>query len=278
MTPVADAAEVLVTPVAETTEAVLTPVTEVTEAVVTPVSEVAETVVTPVADAAEVLVTPVAETTEAVLTPVSDIVPAVAPPPVADVVGTIATPADSIANAVVGTAETVAYFPDLVGDRATTVVGAGEAPAPALPLDDFTGVPQIAVALGVAWLGSGIRGGYSPSASMVFTNVRLIPCIVADTVHRMVPAVTGATGGTSAATGSSKPTTERSRAGSGLIDDIREGFDRGARRVVPDDDGDGLRDSRLLTQLGIVLGLVYVAFLTVWFWATRMRWNPRRPV
>jgi len=44
---------------------------------------------------------------------------------------------------------------------------------------------------------------------------------------------------------------------------------------VPDEDGDGLRDSRLLAQLGIVLGMVYLAFLTVWFWATRLRWNPR---
>ena len=28
-------------------------------------------------------------------------------------------------------------------------------------------------------------------------------------------------------------------------------------------------------QIGIVLGTVYVAFLTVWFWATRVRLKPR---
>ena len=28
-------------------------------------------------------------------------------------------------------------------------------------------------------------------------------------------------------------------------------------------------------QVGMVLGTVYLAFLTVWFWATRLRWSPR---
>jgi len=44
--------------------------------------------------------------------------------------------------------------------------------------------------------------------------------------------------------------------------------------VFPDvvTDGDGrsaLRDARLMTQIGMVFGLVYVGFLTIWFWATR---------
>jgi hypothetical protein len=30
-------------------------------------------------------------------------------------------------------------------------------------------------------------------------------------------------------------------------------------------------DSRLLMQLGVLLGTVYAAFLTIWFWATRLR-------
>jgi hypothetical protein len=34
-------------------------------------------------------------------------------------------------------------------------------------------------------------------------------------------------------------------------------------------------DSRLVMQIGMLLGVVYLAFLTVWFWATRLRWNPR---
>ena len=28
-------------------------------------------------------------------------------------------------------------------------------------------------------------------------------------------------------------------------------------------------------QIGIVLGTIYLAFLTVWFWATRVRLKPR---
>jgi hypothetical protein len=38
----------------------------------------------------------------------------------------------------------------------------------------------------------------------------------------------------------------------------------------------GSRDPRLMLQLGAVLGLVYVGFLAVWFWATRFRLRPPR--
>ena len=31
-----------------------------------------------------------------------------------------------------------------------------------------------------------------------------------------------------------------------------------------------------MLQLGMLLGFVYVGFLSVWFWATRVR-GPRRP-
>jgi hypothetical protein len=34
---------------------------------------------------------------------------------------------------------------------------------------------------------------------------------------------------------------------------------------------DGWTDARILMQLGMLLGLAYVGFLTVWFWATRVR-------
>jgi hypothetical protein len=34
------------------------------------------------------------------------------------------------------------------------------------------------------------------------------------------------------------------------------------------------RDLRLMLQIGVVLGLVYLAFLAVWFWATRFRMRP----
>ncbi len=37
--------------------------------------------------------------------------------------------------------------------------------------------------------------------------------------------------------------------------------------------GDG-RDPRLMLEIGAALGLCYVAFLAVWFWATRFRMGP----
>jgi hypothetical protein len=38
---------------------------------------------------------------------------------------------------------------------------------------------------------------------------------------------------------------------------------------------DGLRDSRLMTQIGMLFGFVYLGFLTMWFWATRRREDER---
>jgi hypothetical protein len=58
-----------------------------------------------------------------------------------------------------------------------------------------------------------------------------------------------------------------------LAQAVRDGFLRGAGRQGTEDDG--MSDTRLLMQLGMLLGTVYLAFLTVWFWATRLRWNPR---
>jgi hypothetical protein len=40
---------------------------------------------------------------------------------------------------------------------------------------------------------------------------------------------------------------------------------------LADRDGETARDGRLLMQMGMLLGMVYVAFLTAWFWATRLR-------
>jgi hypothetical protein len=57
-----------------------------------------------------------------------------------------------------------------------------------------------------------------------------------------------------------------------IVHPLRDGFGRAVR---PTADSDSLRDSRLLAQIGIVLGTIYLAFLTVWFWATRLRWNAR---
>jgi hypothetical protein len=58
------------------------------------------------------------------------------------------------------------------------------------------------------------------------------------------------------------------------LDSFRDGF----AQVITDgrqDVGEGLRDSRLMLQLGMLLGFVYVGFLSVWFWATRLRQTNR---
>jgi hypothetical protein len=46
--------------------------------------------------------------------------------------------------------------------------------------------------------------------------------------------------------------------------------------------GEALADSRLMIQIAMALGFLYAAFVSVWFWATRLRapaaGRPRRPV
>jgi hypothetical protein len=37
------------------------------------------------------------------------------------------------------------------------------------------------------------------------------------------------------------------------------------------------RDTRLMIKIGLLLGMGYVLFLTLWFWATRLRPRPTRP-
>ena len=62
---------------------------------------------------------------------------------------------------------------------------------------------------------------------------------------------------------------------SGLTQSFRDGFEDalgGGNREI----GDALGDSRLMIQLGMALGFVYAAFLSVWFWATRLRGRPDR--
>jgi hypothetical protein len=35
-------------------------------------------------------------------------------------------------------------------------------------------------------------------------------------------------------------------------------------------------DTRLMIRIGLLLGIAYLVFLTIWFWATRLRPRPRR--
>jgi hypothetical protein len=102
----------------------------------------------------------------------------------------------------------------------------------------------------------------------MFTNVRLVPCFVSASVQQSASAATGIVskieaGGTAVES-----------FGAAAFGSIQDGFERTIGRPTAKA-GDALTDSRLLVQIGMLLGMVYLAFLTVWFWATRLRWNPR---
>jgi hypothetical protein len=312
VTPLTDAADALVTPVADATESLTAPVTDATEAILTrtdavivsraemndalaevagavttpveeftvPIVEATDPITTPVAETVEALTTEVAKGTETITTTPTETLTGVVPPLVADVPDAVAMPTEEIAEIVGAGAESVEVVPEAAGtgrELATSIEGI---PEPLIPLEDLSeALMPIAITLGIASLGATavVRGGLTPAASIAFTNVRLIPCMAADTVHRIVPSFAGRSGSTTSGTaprGRAAPSGRQS--GGGVIDVIREGFDRSVGRVGPDEDGEGLRDARLLAQLGIVLGMIYVSFLTLWFWATRLRWNPRK--
>ncbi|MBD0348373.1 MAG: hypothetical protein ICV59_04400 [Thermoleophilia bacterium] len=63
------------------------------------------------------------------------------------------------------------------------------------------------------------------------------------------------------------------RTGRELLGTARETL---LRNADPRYDGYGSDDgTRLLLQIGMMLGLVYLAFLVAWFHVTRIRWNRR---
>ena len=66
----------------------------------------------------------------------------------------------------------------------------------------------------------------------------------------------------------------RSRGRRDLTNPLREGFDQATSKATGEVT-DGFSDTRLMVQIGMALGVVYVAFLSVWFWATRVRWSSR---
>ena len=128
---------------------------------------------------------------------------------------------------------------------------------------------------------------------MVFTNVRLLPCVVKESLARHVEMLTAAVtaGGGSGASvaspatdllGSASGTRGAAAEGTagrgdrvrdafqGALESFRDGFEH-AIGDAADDVGEGFRDSRLMLQLGMLLGFVYVGFLAVWFWVTRVR-------
>jgi hypothetical protein len=187
----------------------------------------------------------------------------------------------------VPTVDPVPAVPDPggAGLDASDVFGTGE-PAIANVLDDLfvdglAGALPVAVAVGAASLTavSIVRGVCSPGAAVMFTNVRLVPCLVGSVVERT--ATVGSQAVSSLGSGGTNP--GKATAGKRpavpaivetIVDPIRDGFERVVSRPAAEE-AERLRDARLLMQIGIVLGTIYLAFLTVWFWATRVRLKPR---
>ena len=129
-------------------------------------------------------------------------------------------------------------------------------------------------------------------ARMALTNVRLVPCLVKASVEQQIAAFTGSrvpATSTGVAGGAGSSTTdgvdarlasdERARGSvrgvvESFVNPLREGFDQ-ATREAAGEVTDGFNDTRLMVQIGMALGVVYVAFLSVWFWATRVRMSSR---
>jgi hypothetical protein len=217
------------------------------------------------------------------------------------IAGTVAPLAETVQSV----AEDLAASPGVAADLLMSAgeVGAGSvaAVADAVVSEDFLLMSGgVGVALGIA--GYAARAaGLGSSAPILFTSFRLIPCYAAETVQHYLSSaaartanlvgrgdvtrsaaghatgttasdVTDATAGEVTEANGAKPNGLLATA-DGLGQAFRDGFSRGAGGLT-DGDGEAARDSRLMMQIGMLLGMVYLGFLTIWFWATRLRPHP----
>jgi hypothetical protein len=120
-----------------------------------------------------------------------------------------------------------------------------------------------------------VRPSAVMSAQFFLANVRQIPAcggVRGIVNHQVSAAVAGTARFGMASSGAAKGSVGAVK---GVADDIASDIRDGFLRGVSGNEDDGARDTRLLMQIGMLLGTVYLAFLTVWFWATRLRWSPR---
>jgi hypothetical protein len=133
-------------------------------------------------------------------------------------------------------------------------------------------------------------GGVGADARMAFTNVRLLPCLIQESTGRQLTALTHALAPAAAPAAAAldsgttalvAPTDRLAVKGAhelgglrGLAGGLSEGISR-ATREATGEAAEGLNDNRLVVQVGMLLGVVYLAFLSVWFWATRARMGER---
>jgi hypothetical protein len=180
------------------------------------------------------------------------------------------------------------------GTAATSAPGASD-PTVIDTIVDTAIDPQVLAATAVAFtIGVTLRGSRllcSGEGQLMFSNVRLLPCLIRDSVqHHIAPlasalpasgaaapaaALSPPQGAVKGGSGSNAGVPDGHRGLSGLAQSFRDGFEDalgGGNREI----GDALGDSRLMIQIGMALGFLYAAFLSVWFWATRLRGRPGR--
>jgi len=193
-------------------------------------------------------------------------------------------PVTSLGESVTGPIEQIAAVEPLT-ETVQPVVGTVEPlPAPvgddggpiwSFPLDGLAGgMPGAEEALIISALAA--AGATALHARFFLANVPPIPltCIVGEGAVRYMSALTSVASVDRTASAASGVAGRVGTAATELGSTVRDGFLRGAGRIGDGADDEAI-DTRLLMQVGMLLGTVYLAFLTVWFWATRLRWSPR---
>jgi hypothetical protein len=192
---------------------------------------------------------------------------------------------ESLAETVQSLPEDLAAGPGVLADLLTTVADVGAdsvaGAAEAVAAEEFLLVSGgiAAVAAVAAYAG---RGAAALNAPLLFTSLRLIPCYAAEMGQQYVTHAVARTAAVVDRLDAIRPTRDtlaeaRSRLPSadGFVRSFRDGLSRGANGgSLADDAGEGASDSRLMMQIGMLLGIAYLGFLTVWFWATRLRPHP----
>ena len=175
---------------------------------------------------------------------------------------------DPVTQTVQPVFETVEPLPAPVGDDAGGSMWT-------FPFDGLAlGTPGTEEVLIISALAA--AGATALQARFFLANVPPIPltCMVGEATVRYMSALTSVASVDRAASATEGVAGRVGNAATELGSTVRDGFLRGAGRIQDGADDEAV-DTRLLMQLGMVLGTVYLAFLTVWFWATRLRWHAR---
>jgi hypothetical protein len=216
---------------------------------------------------------------------VEPVVGSAAPPP--DVFsGGVSQPAEALGGPAASLAQTA---PEAAPFTDATSASGSEAPW-AAPLEALAGLPPEVVALsaGLATV-AGLALMRTPgpvvaplaTARFFLANAPALPlrCAVGGGVRRFssaaLPAGFGHGGQSCPATGSLAGVGGVAGTAATGVDELgrafRDGFLRGAGRAVTGDDESG----GLMLQIGMLVGTVFLAVLTVWMWAARQRWTPQ---